>query len=208
MEFLPPVDQVADGKEAVPRGLEVDCAKRVAKCLEASVHVAHDPVPTTCGGVGPDDASHAPLGGLAHPDPCRVPMVAPTTMPTISASSVMCPIAMGSVLRVRGHRLKLDGAQQIHPPGARECSTPGVEHLSREIEQRFRDQSCEPLKGRFATVEHSRCERGVGRAVRIVSTSTPAPTPCARCLKEDSGRTQAPVDELGTDPEVPADDLR
>ena len=80
--------------------------------------------------------------------------------------------------------------------------------LSRAIEQRFRDQLCERLKGHFAIVEHPRCQRAVWRAVRSLSASTPAPPTRAICLRNDSGRAQAPVDELGTDPEVPTDDLR
>ena len=50
--------------------------------------------------------------------------------------------------------------------------------------------------------------KGFSPRVYILSTYTPAPPTRAICLRNDSGRAQAPVDELGTDPEVPTDDLR
>ena len=38
------IDQVTNGEQAIPAVLEVDRAQRMAKCLEASVHVADNPV--------------------------------------------------------------------------------------------------------------------------------------------------------------------
>ena len=81
-------DDTAEFRRTIRSSTDNRRLRRGWGSLEASADLARERV-------GSHDAGHAPPGRFVHPAPRRDPTIAPTTMPTISASPVVGPISMG-----------------------------------------------------------------------------------------------------------------